>query len=272
MRIVKMLLMLCFLALFLFSASIPSAAAEAGEVLYRQSFSDLSNLANAGIAKGSDGAEGFELLLDGELVINNLTDRRSYTVLPYELPSEDHTIAFSFSFDRTDAANAYIGFMLTCRGDEPDNITSVVIRANGECEGFGTLDDELVENMASGERVDVEIPVKSGDYYELTVSSGGITDTMSRKTVGGIPKGRIGFTVRRAAVRLYEISVISGIGSSAHADTADDTWSDSRPYALTPSEERYLAAPQTSDELVLSLAALVSAAVLFVLTARQRQK
>lgn len=267
-----MLLTMCSLALFLFSLSITATGADS--VLYHQSFSNLTDVANAGIRKGSDGADSFELLLDGDLVINNHTDRRSYTVLPYELPSRDHTIEFSFSFERADAASAYVGFMLTCRGDEPDNITSVVIRANGDCEGFGTLKEEIVEKMMAGELVRVKIPVKDGDYYELSVSAGGVVDTLSRKTAGGIPKGQIGFVVRRGAVRVHDISVVSGVGYGGyHGSSADDTWSDDNPYIKSQSEDKlYLAAPPTSDAIAPAAVALFVSGATFIGTMRKKER
>lgn len=262
-RTFKYGLSVCFLAFLIFAQSI--FAAPVGRVLYRQSFSQLSTVSNAGIVKGTDGADGFELLLDGEaLVVNTLTDRRAYTVFPTELPSDDCTVEFSFSFERLDTSNAYIAIMLTCRGAEPDNITAVPIRANGTCEGFGTLDEDLVQNIASGERVDVKIPIKNGDYYELNVTCGGVEDTLNRMSVGDVPKGQLGFAVRNASVKIYELAVMNGIGYSARSGkySTGDTWSDNRPYRYTVTDVDKAVAPQTSDEIfILAAAAFVSASI-----------
>lgn len=256
MRAFKCTLTVCLLALFVFSQSV--SAAPVGRVLYRQSFSAVTDAANAGIVKGTDGADAFHLYVeDDALVADTLSDRRAYTVFPYELPSDDCTVELSFSFERLDASNAYLAVMLTSRGAEPDNITAIPIRASGDCEGFGALGEELVGNIVSGERIDVKIPIRDGDYYELTVSCGGVSETLSRMTVGGIPKGRIGFALRNAAVRIYELAVVNGIDYSARSGkySSSDTWSDSRPYRQAAADSETFAAPQTFDGLYLYAAA-----------------
>lgn len=271
MHIIRSVLSVCLLAFLLLALPVTAGECPDGMILYRQAFNELSKPENGGICKGIDGAEGFSLTIEDEaLTIDNHSDRKSYTIFPASLPQADHTVEFSFSFDRIDASNAYASFMLTSRGAEPDNITGVTFRVNGECEGFGKLSDELTEKITSGEIVSVKIPVKNGDHYEMTVTSDGISETLTRKTVGGIPKGNIGFMVRNASVKVYDVAVVNGIGYNNVTGVLKDssTWNDDNPYSSGEGvfvkcgdEDVFLKAPQTGDEALVAMATLLVSAI-----------
>lgn len=275
MYIIRRVLAVCLLAFFVLSLSVSAAECSDGTVLYRQRFDVLSAPGNGGIRKGTDGGDSFSLHIEkGALRIDNHSDTKSYTLFPCELPGEDHTIEFEFSFESVESTNAYAAFMLTCRGDAPDNITSVIIRANGECDGFGKLGKEISANIASGQRTFVRIPVSDGDYYEMTVLSGGVSETLSRRTVGGIPKGSIGFIVRNSDINVYDIAVVKGTNYTSKLGelSYSSSWSDSSPYktgdAATACEDVdvYLSSPQTGDStaLILLVSALSTASALVI--------
>ena len=240
--------MLCAFVLALFAFSVAAAASDCprGDVLYRQSFEELSYPDIAGIKKGTDGEDGFDIYVsDNALCLDSYDDRKSYVIFPCIPPETDYTIEYTFSFSEVDSANAYAAFMLTSKGDAPDNITSAVIRVNGTCDGFGTFSEALTEKIASGEKTSVCIPVEKGTYHEITVSCGELTETVFSENITDIPVGKIGFGYKARTGVLKNTS----------------TWNNKNPYSnsaetemlritcMNDGENELPTAPQTSDPL-----------------------
>ena len=272
-------------ALMLTLSSVVFAAGNTeGEVLYHQSFSDISAPEYAGIRKGLSGADGFSLeIADKLLVVNNYNDIKAYAIFPSVSSDDDYTIVYSFKFTEIFKQNGYVGFMLTCSGDEPSNITSALIRADGNCGDFGELGGELSEHISAGDLITVTIPVEQNTLHEMKVSCGEISETLILENVVDISKGNFGFVVRNASVGIESIYIVNGVGYVRMTGNlaVKSTWSDDAPYSESFSVDTYSAsidarndtAPQTADALgfeVLLCGASLIAASLIVVSLRKR--
>ncbi len=278
-------------ALTLTPAAVALAADGAGEVLYHQKFSDISSPEAAGIQKGLSGADGFSLdVCDDQLTINNYNDIKAYAVFPEISSGDDYTVVYSFRFTEVFKSNGYAGFMLTCMGDEPTNITSALIRADGTCGDFGELGAELQSHISNGNRITVTIPVEQGTLHEMKVTSGGVSETLILEKVVDIAKGGFGFVVRNASVGIDEIYIVNGVGYPRMTGTlaVRSTWTDEVPYsaavgvtygAFTDTEhdasaEKSESAPQTGDALtfdVMLICTALASAVILIPAARRRR-
>ncbi|MBR3998298.1 MAG: hypothetical protein IKI93_08145, partial [Clostridia bacterium] len=155
----------------------------AGEVLYHQNFSDISDFSASGIRIGTSSSENSLVSCEGDsLEIHTYDSGRVYIILPdaEKGDSDSYTIEFSFRFKNIHSENGFIAPILTCRGCEPANITSVTIRADGTVDEFSALDAELSEAIASGETIHVKIPVKDGMMYKIIFSADGKEYTAER--------------------------------------------------------------------------------------------
>lgn len=199
------------LAALVFSQAVLSLAS--GRVIYRQNFSDVSDLSEIGFEKGADGEWGFYLgVSDGEMIINNYNDEKAYVIMPeIDLP-ETYTVEVTYRFTDIFASNAYTGVMLTCSGERPTNITSAVTRANGICDGFGKFGDKLAEKIADGNKVKITIPIENENLHEIKASCDGLEETLIRENILSVTPEKMGFVVRNASVAISEIRVINGAG------------------------------------------------------------
>ena len=209
-------------ALMLISActvclSLSAAAGEyaAGEVLYHQDFSVLSDLEKSGIVRGTSSSESAEFTCaDDSLELNTFDNDRVYALLPApEKTAEDsYTIEFGFSFSEIRSNNGYIGFILTCRGTEPTNVTALVIRADGTIDEFEEPDDALKKAIGGGKEILVKIPIEKNVLHKIEMTADGKTYTLERESVKVIDDGGKGFVVRNASVNVSEIYMVDGTG------------------------------------------------------------
>lgn len=270
MRILTRSICILFLAVFVLSISIAAADCPRGYVMYRQTFNELTYPDTAGIVKGADGEDGFDLTINNDaLCIDSFDARKSYVIFPCILPEPDHTVEYTFSFSKLETTNAYVGFMLTSKGDAPDNITSVVVRANGNVDGFGKLSESMTAKIASGEKITVSIPVENGVFHKITLKCGGEVETVVSESITDISEGRIGFVTRNASVLVHEVAVVNGVDYKAKTGILknDSSWNDTNPYTSGNKMARIMpcyefdnegvpAAPQTFDPMGIAVAAL----------------
>ncbi len=225
--------------LLIVSAVLPGAAAElqkpVGEVLYHQDFSVLSELVKSGIVRGTSSSENSHLTCEGDaLELNTFDNDRVYAILPTTKTEDSYTIEFDFAFSEITSDNGYIGFLLTCRGTEPTNITALNIRANGTIDDFEEPDETLKKAIRDGGTIHVKIPIEKNVLHKIELTAGGTAYTLERNNVKVIDDGGMGFVVRNASADVKEIYIVNGIGYTAK----------SGPYAT----ESY-----ASDEAVASL-------------------
>ncbi len=246
-----------FLAFFVCFSTAVSADAVSGEVIYRQNFSDVSSLSAAGITEGERNTVSSAVSIsNGALEIGDPEGDRTYALLPFHNCYSDYTVRFSFSFTEAVRSGGYVSLLLTSRGDSPDNITSVKLRADGDCEGFSSLSQRIIHAMKKGETVSVTVPVSGGVLDSMTVSADGVSETLEIDNIVNVVEGRIGFCVRNATVRISEIAVIDGVGyaeeTGVYADTS--TWTDQMPYVSPASYARgeisISALPMACSELI----------------------
>ena len=278
-----------FLALFVVFSTVVFSSSPAGEVVYRQRFKDVSSLASAGITEGKrNTASSSVSILNGSLVIGDPTGDRTYALLPFHNCYSDYTVQFTFSFTETVRQSGYIALMLTSRGDAPDNVTSVRLRADGECEGFADLGPRIRHSLKNGEEITVTVPVSGGILESITLSSDGVSETADIDNIVNVVEGRMGFCVRNAEVQISDIAVIEGVGydkeTGIYADSS--TWTDETPYTSPASyardginlcceSEPYISvieAPSTGDSLVSGLVSGGIALVVFTAVLRRKKK
>lgn len=230
-----------FLAFFVCFAVSVSASAVSGEVIYRQNFSDVSSLTSAGVTEGERNTDTSAVdITDGSLVLSDPVGDRTFALLPFYNCSNDYTVRFSFSFTETVRQSGYVSLILTSRGDAPDNITSLKIRADGKCEGFSPLSQRLIHALKKGEEIDVTVPVSDGVLDSVTISVDGVGETVTIDNIINVVEGRIGFCVRNATARIIEVAVIDGVGYTEETGVYSNssTWTDEMPYVSPASYAR----------------------------------
>lgn len=194
-------------------ATVSAAERTVGEVLYHQDFSVLSELARSGIVRGTSGSEKAGLSCTGDtLELNTVDNERVYALLPSSGADSSYTVEFDFSFSDIVSENGYLGYILTCRGTEPTNVTAVVIRANGTIDDFEEPDEELKKAISSGEKIGVRIPIENDVFHELELTVGGKSYTLERDNVKVLEDGGSGYVVRNASVEIGEIYIVNGVG------------------------------------------------------------
>lgn len=208
--------LVCITALaLLFSLGLPVPAGEQlpGKVLYHQDFSVLSELELSGIVRGTSSAEKAEITCAGDtLELNTFDNERVYVLLPETKTEDSYTIEFDFSFSEIRSENAYIGFILTCRGTEPTNVTALVIRADGTIDDFDEPDEALMKAIADGGKIQVKIPVKKNVLHTVELTADGKTYVLERDNVKVLGDGGRGFVVRNTSVDVSEIFIADGTG------------------------------------------------------------
>lgn len=206
-------ILLVFCAVFLVS-TLPVttlASHSAGEVLYHQDFTRVSTAHLAGIRAGSANAQESQIgvTTDG-LVIDPNGERRTYAILPEIENTDTYTVDLTFRFRSVHRTNGYFAFLLTCTGDKPSNVTPVVLRADGAVDGFGDLDNAIVQHYKNGDPIRLTIPVVDGVLHSLTISSGTDSQTLERTSLLRIPDGNCGFCVRNASVLIEDTAILYG--------------------------------------------------------------
>ena len=162
-------------------------SAEPGEILFRQSFSDISDYAKCGWQTGTLTAEGASIsVADGALAVKSLSGR-AYVLMPETKRGNDATVEFTFRFTESGTENGSLSVLLTCRGEEPTNVTSVVIRANGTVDDFSDLDEAIVKAIRSGSKIKVEIPIEDGPAQDEAHVGGGLLYRRAGERAGHFP-------------------------------------------------------------------------------------
>lgn len=230
-----------FLAFFVcFTVSV-SAMAVSGEVIYRQNFSDVSSLEAAGIVEGGRNTDTSAVgITNASLELSDPAGDRTFALLPFYNSYSDYTVRFRFSFTEAVRQSGYVSLILTSKGDAPDNITAVKIRADGECEGFSPMGQRLMHAFKKGEEISVTVPISDGVLDSMVLSADGISETLVIDNIVNVVEGNIGFCVRNATVRISEIAVIDGVGYTEETgDYLDNsTWTDEMPYVSPASYAR----------------------------------
>ena len=255
--------LLCIALFFCLLPASVFADAPDGYVVYRQRFADVSTPSAAGVVKGERGADGFSLSVEDEaLSIDSFSDERAYVLLPVYNCMKDYTVRFTFSVSDIRSEVAYFGFMLTCKGTAPDNVTAVRLRAGGECDGFSDgLGDIIKGMMRQGERLTVEICVKDGFIDGMSVTCGDRSRSLIADRLTAVSAGGMGVYLRNCSARLYEVSLIKGTEYGAESGEYADSssWTDEFPCvvaapllceAVSESEE-HVNSPITSDSVAL---------------------
>ena len=233
-------MVVCLLAIFLILSlafSVSAGSYEVGEVLYHQDFGSLSLMHTevTGIRKGTNSSPDSMLWLNNSaLYMITNDDLRTYALLP-EIPwTESYTIEFDFWLCDPLSTRGYLAFMLTCWGEEPSNITSLVIRADGTIDDFGTLSPEMTEILQKQqEMIHVEIPIENGILYEVTLSAGDTECTLQRESLRRIAEGGRGFCIRNTSAAIGEIYIVNGTGYTAkNGELAGSSWSDDPAHAV----------------------------------------
>ncbi len=237
-----------------------------GEVLYHQDFSHESQFCKSGIRIGTQSSKNSEMNCTGDtLKINTYDNGRVYAILP-EIQKEDtYTAEFSFRFSEINAENGFIAMILTCRGDEPTNISAVTIRADGTVDNFDEPCEMIGEAIRNGEMVNVQIPIRGKVLNEIIMTSGEYRCVVERENILVIEDGNMGFSVRNASVELPEIYVVHGVDyeekTGYFADSsyaADDDDEVILPKPTENPDEVPETAPDTGDGCVAVIAAAVS--------------
>ncbi|MBE6709551.1 MAG: hypothetical protein E7579_00355 [Ruminococcaceae bacterium] len=206
--------------LLVMSAVLPGTAGDwqkpVGEVLYHQDFSVLSELEKSGIVRGTSSSENSHFTCENDaLELNTFDNERVYALLPVTKTGDSYTIEFDFAFSEITSDNGYVGFLLTCRGTEPTNITALIIRADGTIDDFEEPDDALKKAIHGGSEIHVKIPIEKNVLHKIELTAGGTVYTLERENVKVIDDGETGFVVRNASVDVTEIYIVNGVGYTA---------------------------------------------------------
>ena len=264
---------LVMLSACIFCLGVPAFAGEKvpGEVLYHQDFSILSDMEKSGIVRGTSGSAAAELTCTGEtLELNTFDNERIYAILPPAETAGSYTIEFDFSFAEIRSANGYIGFILTCRGTEPTNVTALVIRADGTIDDFDEPEEVLKKAIADGGKIQVKIPVEKNVLHKIELTADGKTYTLERRNVKVLEDGGRGFVVRNASVNIGEVSLVDGIGyTEKYGIYADESYAADeavttietllQPAGTVPAEPEK--SPATGETIVPYAAAFAAVAV-----------
>ena len=191
----------------------------AGLILYRQSFADVSDYAKSGVRTGTSIAEDAQIgITDGELNVRTRSGR-VYTLFPDVERGASYTVEFTFRLSESGRENGSFGCLLTCRGDEPTNVTALTIRGNGTIDDF-TAPEELAKAIRGGMTVGVQIPVEDGAFHRMRMTVGEDVYELERGSIVMIPQGGWGFSFRNTSAAISEVEVVSG---TDYAEKTGDT-------------------------------------------------
>lgn len=243
-----------------------------GTVIYRQSFADVTLYTTAGVVKGSRSSDTFELSVsENSLDVSPYGDEKAYVLLPFYNTIEDYTAEVTFSFNEIVKENGYFSLMLTSRGEEPDNIESITVRANGECDDWGTAEGDILSDLVSGEKITLRVSVKSGVPTTVSLKSDGSTFKIESKNIVDVVEGRIGFVVRNLSVNIYDVAVIKGTDYEEISGSLSSSslWTDENPYTDKSEKNRVslcgadsvYSAPATGDSNFIWSAVLIAASL-----------
>lgn len=265
-RFLAFLTALVILSACLICLNLPVLADEktVGEVLYHQDFSVLSELEKSGIVRGTSSSENSHFTCAGEaLELDTFDNERVYAIFPSTETEDSYTIEFDFAFSEIMSDNGYIGFLLTCRGTEPTNITALVIRANGTIDEFEEPDEALKKKIRDGEEIHVKIPIEKNVLHKIELIAGGTAYTLERENVKVIDDGEMGFAVRNASVDVMEIYIVNGTGYTEKSGVyATESYAKDEVAAtlkVTPAEEE--TAPETGENIVPYAAVIAAVAM-----------
>lgn len=209
----------------------------AGQILFHQDYSEIESLAETGVKLGTLTQENAQLDLSaGELRVRAPGSGRTYLLLPEIAHGASYTVEFTFRITESGHENGSLACLLTCRGEEPTNITAVVIRGDGTIDDF-TVPGELSAAIRNGSSVTVKIPVEEGSLHLMTVSAGGETYELERSTVQMIPPGGFGFSFRNIAADVSEVWVVNGCGYGEKTGDASSFTVEAAPAEEEPPED-----------------------------------
>lgn len=225
MRRIALLLSVFLLLMSLFVC--PGTAAEwnekmtAGEILWHQSFADLSDYNKSGFTTGTSTAESATVAVkDGALQIRCMDGGRAYVIMPSVKHGPSYTAEFTFRFTESGMENGSLSFLVNCRGEEPSNITSVVIRSTGTVDGFPDPDPAVMDAIRKGRSVTVEIPVEAGAFYRVKLTAGDVSCTLESSDLLKIAQESMGFAVRNDGAAITDVWIVNGCG---YAEKTGDT-------------------------------------------------
>ena len=208
------------LSVFLLVASLfvcPAGAAEwnesmaAGEILYHQSFADLFHYNKSGWVTGTASSDGATVdIADGALQLRCLDGGRAYALMPSVSRGPSVTVEFTFRFTQSGMENGSLSFLLTCRGEEPTNVTSLVIRSGGTVDDFPEPDPRVALAIRQGKTVTVEIPIEEGAFHRMKLTAGDVSCTLERTDVLVIAQESMGFAVRNDGAAITDVWVVNG--------------------------------------------------------------
>ncbi len=229
------------------------AVRDVGEVLYHQDFSVLADLEESGIVRGTSSSENSHFTCEGDaLELDTYNSERVYALLPKIGTKDSYTVEFDFAFSEIERQNGYLGFILTSRGSEPTNVTSLNIRANGTIDDFSTPCDAIVKAIGEGKTIRVKIPVEKNVLHEIELSVGDTVCVLERDSVKVLDQGGMGFIVRNASVDIDEIFVVHGTGYTEKTGTyATESYASDPPPVSTLEEIVGVeTSPETIDPIV----------------------
>lgn len=217
MRRIAELLSVFLLLTALFLSSVGAAewneSMAAGEILYHQSFADLHDYAKSGYMTGTSTADGADVKIkDGALSIRCMDGGRAYVLMPQVARGPSYTVEFTFRFTESGMENGSVAFLLTCRGGEPTNITSLVIRSVGTVDDFPDPDPDVAAAIRGGKTVTVEIPIEEGAVHRMKLTAGETSCILERSDVLVIAQGSMGFSVRNDGAAITDVWVVNGCG------------------------------------------------------------
>ena len=281
MKKLFVILVVALMAVFSVAVSAAETELQTGEVLYHQNFADIGEFRGSGIKVGTLSSTAVEYACRGEyFTVQTKDSGRVYMILPETAHGSTYTVEFSLKFTDTSNPRGYIAFMLTCRGDEPANITPIVFRADGSVDNFGEIPEALAAHIASGSEVKVIIPVENNILRRIIIKTGMNTYTVERDSMLVIGDGGMGLMYRQIGAAVKEIYIVNGVGyTEKTGEYANSSYAtDDSPVILPENGEETGGAPATGDcGVVVSLMLTVlSGAALAVLCAdsvkRRRQR
>ena len=245
-------LLILFLCL---PVSAQNTSFDAGEVLYHQDFSAVTDISASGVTMGTSASPQTMISVAGDsLDLITKGGGRVYALFPRFAKGDTYTAEFSFSFSEIGAENGYLAYILTSRGVEPTNISSIIVRADGTVDDFDELPRALADAVSSGETVNVKIPISGGALYQIMMEYDGNEYVLERDSLLVITDGNIGFAARNASASVGEVYVVGGVDYDAlkgyYADHSFAT--DGIPANRNDGEEY---SPATCDPVLFACAA-----------------
>ena len=281
MKKILAILVVMLMAVFSVAVSADEMELGIGEVLYHQDFADIGEFSGTGIKLGTLSSTAVEYGCMGEYFSVQTKDSgRVYMILPEIEHGNTYTVEFTFKFTDTSNPRGYIAYMLTCRGEEPANITPLVFRADGSISDFLDVPAELSEKIAAGEEIKVTVPIEENILQRIIVETGDNVYTIERVSMLVVNSGGMGLQYRQIGAAVREIYIVNGVGyTEKTGEMADSSYAtDDKPVICPDGDSGNNCAPVTGDLGfgVSLVAAVFSGAALIALTSgkikRRRQR